>query len=274
MCFLKRVRRNLDAMNFKSIYPLTTHLLDLGRVPAVNQLGRRTDSSRCWAQVSEWILACTTQHKACIRKHTWRDFVPTRLVDIGLPNRNWPPESVRIVDTKTEAIRAPYITLSHCWGEESFVKLNDDNLQEYTTTGVPWTEVETNRNFADVLQAASNLGVRYVWIDSLCIIQNQPGSADFKKEALRMHLVYRNSYCNIASADSTDHKGGLFRDRGSVGIVVPASFTPHPGTALFRKKGKWRVLPANLYDDELMSKILYTRAWVFQGTVSHCHLRH
>jgi len=249
------------------VFSFADQVPDLGRIPTANQLGGRTDSSSCWSQIAEWVNICASKHEACIRKHSWRDFIPTRLVDTGLPSGAWPPASVRIVDTAAEGIHAPYLTLSHCWGQKLFVELRDNNLQEYTSKGVPWSQIETNRNFVDALQVAKNLGVRYIWIDSLCIIQRQPDYADFLREALRMHLVYRNSYCNIASADSSGKDGGLFRERGEViPWILPAEFTPVRGATLFRTKGRWRILPADLYQEELLSKILYTRAWVFQGT--------
>jgi hypothetical protein len=45
------------------------------------------------------------------------------------------------------------------------------------------------RNFIDALVVCAGLGIRYLWIDSLCIVQDD--GEDWKREAGTMHLVYR-----------------------------------------------------------------------------------
>ncbi len=194
--------------------------------------------------------------------------MPTRLVDVGLSGSAWPPEFFPIVETKSKDIKALYATLSHCWGPPSmpFAELREENYQRFTTEGVSWKEIQTNRNFVHAIEVARKLGVRYIWIDSLCIIQKQQSNKDFGEEAYRMHQVYRNSYCNIAAADSKDREGGLFRTRTSDDLrrLVPAEYEPGQETPLFKKR-RWRIVPQDIYEDQLMSRVLYTRGWIFQG---------
>lgn len=78
-----------------------------------------------------------------------------------------------------------------------------------------------------------------------------------------MHLVYRNSYCNIAIADSPDSTGGAFRTRNP-DDVMPAIYQPKATSPLFGKQ-TWRIVPENLWDSELLRTPLYVRGWVFQG---------
>ncbi len=208
---------------------------------------------------------CTREHTKCVRRHVGQDFVPTRLLDIGPRQSAWPPSFVRVVDTGKEGVHAPYATLSHCWGRKEFVSLNDHNLALFTSQGVPWADMENNRNFADAAIAARRLHIRYLWIDSLCIVQKQAGDVDWLHEAPRMHHVYRNSYCNISASDSGDKDGGLFRERADARAqMVPPRYIPQKDTAFFNGR-KWRVLSDNLYGGELLSGPLYSRAWVFQG---------
>lgn len=65
--------------------------------------------------------------------------------------------------------------------------------------------------FRDALEATKRLGLRYIWIDSICIIQDS--DSDRRRESAKMSAVYANSYYNIAAADAMDETQGYFFDR-------------------------------------------------------------
>jgi hypothetical protein len=67
------------------------------------------------------------------------------------------------------------------------------------------------KTFRDAAHASKRLGVQYIWIDSLCIMQDD--RSDWFREASRMHLVYSASYCNLSASASADSSQGLFRER-------------------------------------------------------------
>ncbi|KAK1672359.1 heterokaryon incompatibility protein [Colletotrichum godetiae] len=241
---------------------------DLGDIPEHHDLGNRTDSEASRAQMINWMQDCITNHPKCIRSHSIKSFVPTRVLDVGPPDTNTgdatetPSSHIRVVDTTKEHITGPYMTLSHCWGTGSFIRLTETNVNEYTTNGIPWTELQaSNANFADAVRVVRTLGMRYIWIDSLCIIQGQEHLQDWSHEAPLMHKVYRNSWCNIAAADSRDHTCGLFRERAAE--VVPVRYESEQPSVTFGDKG-WRIFPADLWDRDLLGSHLYTRGWVFQ----------
>jgi hypothetical protein len=187
-------------------------------------------------------------------------FIPTRLLDIS-----GPPESpIKVVETATTTIQGPYCSLSHCWGLLDFKEctLRDYNKKHFTTVGVAWNLLTPN--FQQAIEIARFLDVSYMWIDSMCILQ---GSAeDWEHEASRMHLVYRNSYCNIAIVDSADKNGGAYRNRVPENIV-PTLYAPQENSPMFGGK-KWRILPKDMWESELLQSYLYVRAWVFQGMLS------
>ncbi|KAI0533543.1 HET-domain-containing protein [Xylaria digitata] len=118
------------------------------------------------------------------------------------------------------------------------------------------------------MAVARYLGVRFLWIDSMCIVQNYEG-ADKLRELQLMHQVYRNSHCNIAAVDSPDRRGGLFRERKNiVDQLVPTRYVPSHGvatkeSALFGDR-LWRVLNGDLWQDQVLAGAVYTHAWVFQ----------
>lgn len=78
-----------------------------------------------------------------------------------------------------------------------------------------------------------------------------------------MEKVYRNSYCNIAAADAADSAGGLFRSRDPYSVT--ASQVEMAMGSLTFGTHRWRVLRADLWDNELLRMPLYTRGWVYQG---------
>ncbi|KAL6886841.1 hypothetical protein GGI43DRAFT_426294 [Trichoderma evansii] len=55
------------------------------------------------------------------------------------------------------------------------------------------------KRYQDFIALAQRLQIRYVWIDSLCIIQQGDVGEDWRAEALRMDQVYKNSYCNVSA---------------------------------------------------------------------------
>ncbi|KAF2679352.1 HET-domain-containing protein [Lentithecium fluviatile CBS 122367] len=233
----------------------------LGPLPTPDELGTWTDPAKNGgAQIKHWISSCDETHAGCMKhrkaKSKSSHFVPTRLLDISGP----PKAPIKVIETGKASVRSPYATLSHCWGRKPIHCLMPDNYKRYVEEeGVPWHLL--TRNFQEAIEVARFLGIKYIWIDSLCIIQD---GIDFKKEGEKMHAVYRNSYCNIAIVDSEDSTGGLFRKR-EPGDVAPVMYQPdlQDDSGMFGNKA-WRVLASDMYETELLKTKLYVRGWVFQ----------
>lgn len=164
-----------------------------------------------------------------------------------------------MVDWNRSFASERYVTLSHCWGRKKFVELDESTYQKFTGSGVPWEMVKSNKNFVGAIQAARKLGVRYVWIDSLCIKQND--AKDWNAQAGKMKDVYRFSFCNISASSSPDCDGGLFHDRDPRRVVI----TRYTGSSGLFDGRVWRIIPGDLWKTSLLDEALYTRAWVFQG---------
>ncbi|CAD6451220.1 5e15792d-3999-4fc8-a9d3-0ab21ca5e79f [Sclerotinia trifoliorum] len=111
----------------------------------------------------------------------------------------------------TSAIDA---TLSHCWAKDNMARLTVDNLSLWTQS-IP-TKI-LPRTFLDAVRVARRLGINYLWIDCLCIIQDGDELADWKQEAPTMHNVYFNACFNICAPWGPE-LGGLFatRDQSTV----------------------------------------------------------
>ncbi|TEA19931.1 hypothetical protein C8034_v004179 [Colletotrichum sidae] len=240
---------------------------DLGYIPPdETSLGPATDSEESVERMKMWLDHCRNNHPQCEPRHTSSDFVPTRLLDVGPPGDSLPTH-IRVVETKKKHIKEQYMTLSHCWGGNSFVQLTRKTFADFTTTGIPWkndppgNDISSNKNFVEAIRVAQRLGVRYLWIDSICIIQQD--AAEWKTEAGLMHKVYRNSYCNLAAAASSDFTGGLFRKRSHDILPVQYDLKDDESSSMFGGR-VWRILPADLWDRDLLGSPLYGRGWVFQ----------
>ncbi|KAI4643078.1 hypothetical protein J4E93_007147 [Alternaria ventricosa] len=230
-------------------------------VPIPEDLQDTTDPARSGGdQISRWMDTCMRDHQDCSK--SWHDqrskpsFLPTRLLDVDTGD----DDIIRLVDTKTTKVKGPYCTLSHAWGprEKPFLTTTVWNMAKHLITGISLDELP--RNFQHAIHVTRFLKVRYIWIDSLAIVQEPFG--DFVKEADLMHRVYRYSHCNIVAADSKDAHGGLFKTR-KPHEILPATYQ---GTNALHDLGEktWTIVPADLWEMELLGSVIYGRAWVFQ----------
>jgi hypothetical protein len=214
-----------------------------------------TPSERRWEQITKWIQSCSLIHDECrtVKCAAVSDEskLPTRLIEIGDVGNL----TVRVRETSElqQSEFEEYMTLSHCWGAVVPKKLTKDNylsmLEGIALSDLPAT-------FLEAVQLTRRLGVRYLWIDSLCIIQDS--SEDWGTESVRMFEIYRNSYLNIGAAGALDANGGLFSSLDSR-KAPPCVLTI--GTGANSRCLASQYEPENSPDKEFA---LFSRAWVFQ----------
>lgn len=98
------------------------------------------------------------------------------------------------LDTGTE-----YAVLSHCWGLIPFMTLTQERPSYFMQDGI--AEEILLANFLDAIWMCRQLQIRYLWIDSLCIIQSGDGSVvDWEEHVRLMGRIYSNSDLCIATA--------------------------------------------------------------------------
>ena len=114
------------------------------------------------------------------------------------------------------------------------------------------------RTFRDVIIVARWFSIRYLWIDSLCILQDS--QEDWQEESSAMGNVYANSSCNVAAAASTDPHGGLFRSR-ECGDIQPGLL--ELGCSDLSRK-KYFIFDVEYWNRQVSDTVLHRRAWVFQ----------
>ncbi|KAG4427755.1 hypothetical protein IFR05_016762 [Cadophora sp. M221] len=202
-----------------------------------------TGSQVCLALAKNWLRTCLDNHPECSTpKKSLRTFVPTRLVEIPDDFR---ATGVKIIEPRALPRRRDYMTLSHCWGGLQHCVLDRTTIDEFYHTGIQFTKLP--KTFQDAVIITKRLGVDFIWIDSLCIIQGD--ADDWKREARTMSDVYRHSICNIAASSARNSTDGCFSDRD--GSKLRLTKTPE-GNYIANETDVFSQYP------------LYTRAWVFQ----------
>lgn len=116
------------------------------------------------------------------------------------------------------------------------------------------------KTFQDTIAVCRYLHIRYLWIDSVCIMQDKDDLSDWSREASLMHKVYTYSHCNIAASDAPDGTHGLFRTRFAtdvepVKIKIALRGAP-PREYNCEEKYFWRL--------RVNDTVLNKRGWVFQ----------
>lgn len=106
-----------------------------------------------------------------------------------------------------------YATLSHSWGNHVPLKTTRATKSSFEKS-IP--ENLLPQTFKDAVSTARALGIHYLWIDSLCIVQDDPD--DWQAEALEMQNIYSGSTINIAASDAVDSNGGCFGPGGNVTV--------------------------------------------------------
>jgi len=144
--------------------------------------------------IQAWIRDCESNHPSCRSVLSEEKFLPTRLIYVGTREELLP----RLVETKDiSAQGTSYAALSHMWGDVQTApplqatQYNYKRFMEYISLR------QLPRNFLDAIETCLCMGIQYLWIDSLCILQDN--AEDWTKEAQTMHLVYKFAKVTIAA---------------------------------------------------------------------------
>ncbi|KAK7928900.1 HET-domain-containing protein [Apiospora marii] len=155
------------------------------------------DSMDHFKLLQQWLKLCDSEHDKCRREvKKGQPSMPTRLLEVSKPPR--------LIESRSITPER-YVALSHCWGivskRFSTVESNFSQLKKsIDIEALPQT-------FRDAIQVTRGLGIKYIWIDSLCIIQDD--EKDWYREAGKMELVFSEAYCTIGASSARSSVEGF-----------------------------------------------------------------
>lgn len=216
-----------------------------------------TASKESWALAERWLSDCNVSHQRCTSLHN-NHWLPTRLLDLeGHKLKN----TARLVDRCDAPRSARYVTLSHRWGSHIPVYLNkatELQLRAGIQVGA------LSQAFQDAIEISLRLQVRYIWIDSLCIMQDQDDLRDWMKEAATMNQVYMHSYLNISSLAASDSNSSFFAERNPDSTQETHVETRLKECQLGETWLKYHVSDVKWMERNIEDTPLNRRAWVLQ----------
>jgi hypothetical protein len=158
-----------------------------------------------------WHAKCFASHMTCQEAAA---YVPKRLLNIASMN-----DQIHLVETATikeaqdeEQRAARYIAVSHSWGTQAGItppRTTVSNIAVHEKTGIALADFPPL--FRDILSLARALGYVHVWIDSLCIVQDD--AADWTEQSVLMANVYGGADLTLSAASMRHCHDGLFGRR-------------------------------------------------------------
>ncbi|TVY83335.1 hypothetical protein LSUE1_G002078 [Lachnellula suecica] len=214
---------------------------------SMRPLSKDSSTDGCFEVASKWLQVCLEKHDKCPKQISP---LPSRVIDVGNDETN-----PFVYISKGES--GSWLALSHCWGlKQTFTAtLNtiDALSHQILLSDLPET-------FKDAIFICRRLGFQYIWIDSLCIIQDSP--KDWEAESKKMSMIYQNATATIsADAADGDHQG-IFK--GAENLRNKFTFLTLPCHSSERSLNGNVLISIRQGRHDIKIMPLQTRAWVLQ----------
>lgn len=242
---------------------------------------RDPSTPSCFNLVPQWLQTCLESHEACRQATALGAPLPKRVVAVG----NDTNTDIRLIETDLmipNSATAPpgYIALSHCWGKSVHLTTTTSTLTQ-RKSNIPFADLPPT--FGDAVLLTRRLGFEYLWIDSLCIIQDD--AQDWVNESAKMASIYQGAQLVLAATSSVDGDGGCLFPRDAYLEVEGTSHDGTPFRFFGRKKRDHAVFNAqrhntqdlnvkDLSDEKYGEYPLLTRAWCFQERLLATRMLH
>lgn len=193
--------------------------------------------------------------------------MPRRLLDIGL-FRSYRTSmggktSIKLIEIDATTPRMPYVALSHRWGALGSTLTTEKKTLEDRKRGISFGRLGTG--YQDAIHMLRFLGIQYVWIDSLCIIQDCVN--DWAEQSQLMANIYHCAYLTLAIQNDDHHCGSITSLRSQLHkvcdtrVLIFARLTiPH----LWEEGVSWSFQGYNTHVPPSCDFPLFSRGWIFQ----------
>jgi Heterokaryon incompatibility protein (HET) len=218
--------------------------------------------------ITTWMKNCERTHPNCnigVVGDSLADMgqdevvkLPRRVIDVG----NLADTGIRLIDSSN--IEGQYVALSHRWLADPSKHFKttrssiNDHRQQIVFEDLPHT-------FQDAVTVTRRLGLRYLWIDSLCIIQDD--SDDWNEQSMVMGKIYNESTITIMAAtsiNSPNHEPapeGFLHRRPNLALpTIEMDYYSRD----WRRDGNWFIRNMDSTRHHSQNLDLLTRGWVLQ----------
>ncbi|OAL46641.1 HET-domain-containing protein [Pyrenochaeta sp. DS3sAY3a] len=225
-----------------------------------------TSSTATLAKVQAWIRKCQQTHKFCSLQQSQPNTLPRRVIDVTA-------DPVRVLET--DEGEGHYACLSHCWGGVEPSCRTTSGTLAANQRGIAWDTMP--KTFQDAVDFTRRLGLKYIWIDSICIIQDD--LMDWAEQSAKMANIYENAFITLCATASSNDNGGCYS-------IPPPLWRPH-GFRITKDTTEYEVFIRCCLDERhipawhtasrgsfMYNLPLMTRAWTFQERLLSKRLIH
>ncbi|RYP32856.1 hypothetical protein DL768_011122 [Monosporascus sp. mg162] len=179
-----------------------------GRLPPGPEISPSGNSKRAFNFLRAQLDTCAREHENCSQESP---LLPTRVLDLSVSSAA--VQSVKLTEPHP-GTPGEYIALSYCWGDGNRLRTTKSNISELLQAV---DEEELPATIRDAIEVARYLRVRYLWVDTLCIIQDD--TQDWIHESAQMAAVYGNAFLTISASSVASSRLSFLhasRDNGEV----------------------------------------------------------
>ncbi|KAF2677527.1 HET-domain-containing protein [Lentithecium fluviatile CBS 122367] len=218
---------------------------------------------------------CLANHSRC--RHIKPTTLPRRVLDVmtdntskGIPLHESAPND----DDDDRYENGEYLALSYCWGTGRGIPQTTSKTLQAHKKGIPWKSLP--RTFQEAILLTRSRGFRWLWIDALCIVQDD--ASEKFQESLRLDEIFGNAFLTIAATSAVDPTKGLFLpkpqsfkiqgtdSKGSLAKIYVREQPPHYSFKAPFNEGAhmndWE-LPFNTSKEANLHTPLLKRAWAY-----------
>ncbi|KAF5686280.1 het-domain-containing protein [Fusarium circinatum] len=192
--------------------------------------------------INTQMLECSTKHESCNKD--LESLLPTRVISVGSSDAD-----IRLVELND--VQAQYVTLSHCWGGKQPLRTVTAHIEDMKKS------IDVNSLpivFQQAIQIVRALNIEYIWIDSLCIIQDS--KSDWELESFKMCDYYENSFLTISTATSPNSTVPFFGPRDKRWCPTKLNLTNGSSSE--------DIYAQRIPKEPEEEGMLFTRAWTWQ----------
>ncbi|KAF7568992.1 HET domain protein [Pyrenophora tritici-repentis] len=219
-----------------------------------------TDIKARSATIREWLTECKAHHSSC--RKTLKSNTPLSARILAIQELGRDNYIVKLIPTDhIDLHNEPHLVLSHVWGGvEIACKTTGDKISLYQDIGINFAALP--KTFQDAVRITAAIGFQYLWIDSLCIIQDD--EEDWQRESAKMAAIFRAGTITLSATISENSHGGC----GLTTTLAPAmrfrNISGRGPDFAAREIAAFGQSPTIVMKSELRHAPVNKRAWILQ----------